>query len=104
MDGTRKIPKIFLEFGAINPNYLIWNRINGDLRSWLYGLIKLVMSVYIARYTNAYQQWHYLETVFVSTSESRKLEVCSQLQTKVSSSIKEYIEKIRNWSLKVSGW
>lgn len=45
VDGSQFQPSKFLDFGGVNPEFLMWIRINGTIKSWIYGFVMSEVSL-----------------------------------------------------------
>ncbi|PON91412.1 Zinc finger, CCHC-type, partial [Trema orientale] len=101
--GTRIRPDAFVpdpdrpNFSINNPAYTNWIRLDQFLMSWLLSSISEAMIGHVVRCATSHEIWSTLERLFATKSKARSLQLRLLLQNikKGSSSIDEYILKMR---------
>ena len=83
---------------TLNPNYIIWNRQDQYLVSWLLSSMSKSMLGHVTRCVRATEIWYTLERLNVTQSRARVLQLRSMLQNlkKRDLSIDEYFVKMKN--------
>lgn len=58
--------------------FSIWKHINGIIRNWIYGFMSSEVFGYLISATTTYDMWHTYEKMFISSAQSRVIELKPQ--------------------------
>ena len=83
---------------TLNPDYVLWNRQDQYLVSWLLSSLSESMLAYVTRCVRASEIWFTLERLNITQSRARVLQLRAMLQNlkKGDMSVEEYFVKMKN--------